>query len=180
MTGQAQAKHLETALVERLAQGPEAVGRIRHTVQQQYAAGRPVCVELEAAVPVGLALLRVSGATGAVAHQRILGPGCGARVDLLLQLGEHLVLQPPVVIEALYLIRFFYREFGIQLLGMPGLQRRTAASLNIKQGDRTDHTHQQGKAEIATERSIASGHGSGPSKRLRRASESDRAIGFGA
>jgi hypothetical protein len=114
-------------------------------VQQQYAAGRPVCVELKAAVPVGLALLRVSGATGAVAHKRILGPGFGACVDLLLQLGEHLVLQAPVIIEALYLIRLFCREFGIQLLGMPGLQHWTAASLCIKQRDRTD---QYSKGEI--------------------------------
>ena len=133
MTGQAQAEYLVTALVERFTQGPEAVRRIRHAVQQQYPADRCVGIEFEAAVPVGLALLRVGGTAAAVAHQRILGSGCGVRVDFLFQLCKQLVFQLPVIIEAGDLIRLLNRKFRTQLFGVPGLQGRTAAPLHGEQ-----------------------------------------------
>ena len=41
-----------------------------------------------------------------VAHQRILRPGAGVCVDLRFELREQFVLQLPVIIEALNLIRY--------------------------------------------------------------------------
>ena len=40
MAGQAQTDYPVLALIEGLAQGPEAVRRIRHPVQEQHTAGR--------------------------------------------------------------------------------------------------------------------------------------------
>ena len=74
--------------------------------------------------------LRVSGAAGAVTHQRIFRSGCRAGVNLFLQLLKQAIFQLAIVIKGLDLIGHIDCKFFCQLLGMPGLQGRTVTALN--------------------------------------------------
>ena len=74
MSGQAQAEHPVTALIEGIGEGAQGVGRIGQAVQEQDAADRLLDRQLETAVPVRAAATRLRGAAGTVADKGKFGP----------------------------------------------------------------------------------------------------------
>jgi len=103
-------------------------------MQEEYAADSIVGGQLEAAIPVRLADLRIAGAAFAVALECMGGPGFNLRVDFLFQLREQPVFQPLVVLESSDLSGLVGAEFFGQRLGVPGLQRHIAAALQKQRG----------------------------------------------
>ena len=138
VAGHAQADHPVAPARQLFRQGAQAVGRVRHAVQQERAGHRRLGALLEAAVPVVLHAPRVGRAAGAVAHQILSGTGVDLGVDLLLELGEEPVLEQEVVVEAPDLVELPGVELLVELGREPGGERCVAA------GDGQDRRHGQG------------------------------------
>ena len=78
--------------------------------------------------------LRIAGTALAVAHERGIGTGLGARVYLRLELREQAVFQPQVFLEGANLVGPGRPKLLRQLRGVPGIEQLAAAT--VQQRDR--------------------------------------------
>lgn len=121
MARHAKPQYMKALTVQRLAQGPQAVGRISHAMQQEYATLWPLMGQFIAAIPVGRKPVWIRPTAATVALQaltRIIGN----LVDYLrLQLRKDLILNCEILRQRFYFIRHFCGKFSIQNCAVPEL-----------------------------------------------------------
>jgi len=135
MARQAQPDHPVAFAVQGLAQRAQAVGRIRHAVQQQHAAFGLRARQLETVIPVRRARARIGGAARAVPDERIR---CGLRrmrIDRFVELGEEALLELEIIVEIPHFGAVAQRELLGQMHVMPLLEPPAGAALQ-QQGRR--------------------------------------------
>ena len=136
VTGVAESDDPVAVLVEGFAEDAEAVGGVRHAVEEEDAAPGMGGGQFKGAVPVGVLLVGVGEAAGAVSGEGEAGAGFGLVVDALVELGEEGLFECEVVLEGLNFMGGVLRgELGGEVFGVPDLEGRAAADDDDVEGE---------------------------------------------